>query len=82
MSAPKKSSRGNAVKETRLVVLAGMGVPKRISLIEDACGCWRNYNPKRDARRQLEQLHGVTTGRQWVRLRRRIRAQYGAKAGL
>jgi hypothetical protein len=68
----KKSSRGNPVQERhgRLIEAMHGGTE------------WRAYNPKRDNRHQLERRFGITTGRQWKRLRRQLRAQYGDRAAV
>jgi hypothetical protein len=67
-----KSSRGNPVQE------------RHAHLVEVLHGGteWRAYNPKRDTRHQLERHFGIATGRQWKRLRRRLRAQYGARVAI
>lgn len=68
------SSRGNPVKQTRLTFIRGMGTRKRTQFVEQTANGQRLYNPKRDIRHVAEKKFGVKTGRQWVRLRRALRA--------
>jgi len=77
-----KSSRGNPVKRIGLTFVRGMGARNRAQYVEWACDSNRFYNPKRDNRHQLERHFEIKTGRQWKRLRRRLRAQYGEKVNL
>lgn len=41
----------------------------------DLFGNWRLVNWERRARRDLMREHGITTGRQWKRLKRRLRRE-------